>query len=112
MEWRARGIGGPQRASFPSTFRIVDASFRPFGKEAHRIRHAQGDELSVYQREVSIAGVPRRNWHVLAEAEDVEPVDPDVITRLGAAIVFHILELRTGQAIQRPSFRALSAADR
>src|SRR5262249_54904861 len=50
-----------------------------------------------------------RHRHVLAEAEGVELVDPGVIARLGRAALAHVLELRAGERIERPAFRAMLA---
>src|SRR4029079_5345012 len=58
------------------------------------------------QRVVQIAGGDR---HVFAETERVELVYPREVARLDAAGGFDRVELRAGQWIQRPAFRAVLA---
>src|SRR5690242_20945813 len=51
MERGAGGEGRPHRSPLPAALGIVDAPVHALGVEAHRVRHAQVDELAVDQRE-------------------------------------------------------------
>src|SRR5262245_5480953 len=96
MEHRSGGVGRPQSSALPTGVGIVNASFRPFGEEANGVGHAQVDKLPIHQgqhRVVQIAGGER---HVPSQPERVEPIDPGVVARLGAAVVWYVLKLWSG----------------
>src|SRR5207237_3819061 len=93
----------------PVLFRVVDAPVEPLGVIAHRVRHAQHDELALDQREQRIVEVAGGDRHVLAEAKGVELVDPGVIARLDAARVGDVLELRSWERVKSPAFGAVLA---
>ncbi len=52
LDVERRPVAGrhPQFTAFPAGFRVVDAAFEPLGEEAHRIGHAQLDDLAADQR--------------------------------------------------------------
>src|SRR5438270_868949 len=112
MEVGARAGGRPKAASLPPGLRIVDAAVDILREEAHRIRHAEVDDLAVDHRHQRLAAVRLRDRHVLTEAEGVEAVDPQVVRMVRAALLVHALELRPGHAIERPAFGTELAARR
>ena len=78
--------------------------------EAHRIRHAQRDELAVDQCLDRIRHVAGRHRHVPAQPERVELVDEHLIARLYCAgLVLDVLELRPWELIERPALRTVAA---
>src|SRR5436309_945780 len=50
VERRAAGVSGPHAPPLPADGWIVDTAVHAFGVEAHGIRHAQCDKLSIHQR--------------------------------------------------------------
>src|SRR5262249_26244201 len=107
---RAARIGRPQTFAFPASIWIIDAAIETLGVEAHRIRHAQRDELAVHQRLDRIRQIAGRHRHILAEPEGIELIDPGVVARLHRArLVLDVLELRPRELIERPAFRAVAA---
>src|SRR5215470_4238954 len=109
MERGAGGEGRPHRPPLPAGLGIVDAPVHALGVEAHRVRHAQVDELAVDQREQRLVGVAGGERHVLAEPERVVLVHPAVVAGLGASRLAHVGELRTGERVERPALRAVLA---
>src|SRR5258708_24038968 len=112
MEHGALAIGGPQALALPAAIGIIDPAIDVFGEEAHRIGHRDGDELAIDQRENPAVEIAHGDGHVLAEAENVELVDPGVIARFGAAGVFDVAHLRTGKRIERPPLWAMRTGGR
>src|SRR3954467_9087649 len=109
MEWRAVAIGAPETFAFPSGVRIVDPPIHALGEEAHRIGHAELDELAVDQNVQRVRIVAGGHRNVFAETERVVLIDERVIARFRAAGVRYGFELRAGQRIKRPTFRAVLA---
>ena len=58
MERRAAAERRPQSAALPAGIGIVDAAVEALGVEAHRIGHAQDDELAVDQRDERSLSLP------------------------------------------------------
>src|SRR5262249_9952888 len=109
VERRAVAIGRPQSPPLPAGIGVVDASVEAFGEEAHRIRHAELDELAVHEHVQRIRIVTGGDRNILAQPERVVLIDPGVVARLGTAGFGRadIGELRPGQRIERPALRAV-----
>src|SRR5262249_37561361 len=105
VEDRAAAERRPKPAAFPARVRVIDASVDILGEEAERIGHANVDQLAVDDGEQRLRAVRGRDRYVLAEAERVVAIDPDVIGVVGTALRVHALELRPGHPIDGPSFR-------
>src|SRR5258706_13078428 len=108
MRLRPAGILRPQAPALPAGIHVVDASVEILGEEAHRIRNADRDPLAVHERIERIRIVARRDGSVLAQAERVVLVDPDVIGRFGARAgraLGHV-ELRPTHLVEREAYRA------
>src|SRR5260221_4519792 len=102
----AISIRAPQAAAFPARIRIVDASIKALGIEAHGVRDSQRDHLSVLQGNEAVTEIGGRDRNVLAEPERVVLVDPGVIARLGAG-VGEAFETGAGLFVERPAFRTM-----
>src|SRR5213593_303806 len=107
VERRPGAVGRPQPFALPAAIRIVDAAVHPLGVEAHRIGNAQVHELAVHEGEQRLVGVAGGDRDALAEPERVELIDPDVVARLGAARLRHVLQLRAGEWIECPALGAV-----
>src|SRR5580765_4414335 len=105
---RPARIGRPQPLAFPAAVRIVDSPVEALGVEAHWIRHAQGDELSIHQPLERIRHVAGCEGNILAEPEGIELIDPGLITGLHRTRFVHAFELRTGELVQGPAFRTMA----
>src|SRR6185436_18342013 len=69
----------------------------------------QLDELAVDERQNPAVKVAHGDRHIPTETEGVVPVDPDVVARLGAAVVGDALELWSWEGVERPAFGAVRA---
>src|SRR5262249_2293141 len=98
-----RAVAGrhPQPPALPPGLRIVDAAVDALGEEAHRIRHAQLNDLSVGQGGQRIRKMAGADRDVPAQAEDVVLVDPGVVRALGSALPAG--ERWPGNRIERPA---------
>src|SRR5437879_465672 len=107
VEQRAGARGGPQGAAFPAGLRVVDAAVDVLREQARGIGQPEREELAVGERVDRVAQVAHRDRHVPAEAQDAEPVHPDVVARLGAAGRAHVAQLRPGERVERPALGAM-----
>src|SRR5262249_34382159 len=75
----------------------------------HWVWHVENDPLSRVgqQGEKRFRSSAGGDWNVLAQAQDVELVDPCVVDHFAADIFYGALELRSGRPIQRPPLRAV-----
>src|SRR5687768_11428825 len=109
MEGRARADGRPETAPLPPRVRIIDAAVQPLGVEPHRVGDAQDDELSILEREQSLALVPGVDGHIRAEAERVELVHPGVVAPFTTPRARDVAQLRQRLGVEAPSFRTMFA---
>src|SRR5882762_7083358 len=109
VEQRAGTRGGPEGAALPAGFRIVDAAVDILREKARGIGQPEREEPAVGERVDRVAQVAHRDQHVPAEAQDAEPVHPDVVARLGAAGRPHVAQLRPGERVERPALGAMLA---
>src|SRR5581483_3891274 len=86
---------------------IVDTAVESLCVIAHRVRHAQRQELAVHQREHAFGEIAGRDRRVFAQAERVIYIDEVVIRRFGTAIFHRALVVRAGESVQRPAFGAV-----
>src|SRR5262245_2214594 len=103
MERGARGHGGPQPATLPAAFRIVDSSVHPLRIEAEWIRHPQHDPFAILQRQQRLGCVAGTDWCVRAEAERVELIDPRIVAALRASAIGDALHLRERLGVEGPT---------
>src|SRR5262249_21919313 len=96
--------GHPQSPALPPGLRIIDATVDALGEEAHRIRHAQLDDLSIRQGVQRIREIAGADRNVLTQAENVVLIDPRVVRALGSALPAG--EGWPGNRIERPAFGA------
>src|SRR5262245_8358774 len=101
-------VRGPEPASLPTCTRIVDAAVEPLRIEAHRIRHAQHEHLSVLERDHAVVEIAGCNRHVLAKSKRVVLIDPGVVARL-SAVVADTPEAWSRELMEAPAFRAMVA---
>src|SRR5258706_16314689 len=108
MRLRTSGILRPQTPALPAGVHVVDAPVEILGEEAHRIRHADRHKLAVDKRIERIRVVARGDGNVLAQAERVVLIDPDVIGRFGgcAGRAFGYIEFWPRHLIELEAFRA------
>src|SRR4051812_38596519 len=109
MEWRAVAGAGPYAAAFPARVRVVDATVKRLGVEAHRIGDDHVDHLAILERDQRLVLVAGRERGVLAEAERVVLVDPGVVARFRRAGARIAGELRSWERIERPALGAMLA---
>src|SRR5687767_13973604 len=112
VERGASADSGPETTPLPVGVRIVDAAVQPLGIEAHRIRNAKDDPLSILQHKQPlglIAGVDR---NVLPEAERVELIHPRVIAPFATTGAGDVAELREWFSVEGPSLRTVLAGSR
>src|SRR5262249_36860708 len=105
---RAVAVGAPQPAAFPARIRIVDAAVEALGVEAHRIRDADRDHLSVLECHEAVVEVRGRHRDVFAKPQGVVLVDPGVVARFDAGGL--ALEARARVTIERPALWAMIAS--
>src|SRR5262249_39978865 len=101
-----RAVAGrhPQSPALPPGLRIIDATVDALGEKAHRIRHAQLDDLSIRQGVQRIRKIAGADRNVLTQAENVVLIDPRVVRALGGAL--SASEGWPGNRIERPALGA------
>ena len=98
----------PDPSAFPARAGIVDSPIQPLAEEtSQRIRHAKIVELAIHEREHSLGEVSGRQRHVLADTQQIEPIDEVVVSRFGATGVRRALVVRPRERIERPAFAAV-----
>src|SRR4029077_6808479 len=104
-----RAWSPPQPPSLPPRAFVVDPAVDVLRKEPRRIRQPQHHEIAVDERQDRVRAVAHRDRNVFPQSQNSKEVDPDVITRLRAARVLHVAELRSGKLVQRPALGAVLA---
>src|SRR5499427_3714273 len=103
VEHGARARSCPEGLALPARVRIVDTPVDQLGEEAQRVRHAEIHDLAVDDRHQRLAAVRHRDRHVVAEAERVVAIDPQVIRVVRNARGVDALELRPGHLVDGPA---------
>ena len=82
---RVEAVVEPEAATLPAGLRVVDATVEPALVGVQRVRDAQGDPLlRLLVEDLQRVGVgPVQDHRVLAQAERVEPVNPEVVVQVG-----------------------------
>src|SRR5262249_30366441 len=107
VEGRTCRVGRIDGLSFPAGVRIIDATVDTLTVEAHRVRYSQREELTVDECEQSFGFIAGRQRNVFPDAKHVEPIDKVVVRRIGAGRVGGSLEVRAGECVEGPPFRAM-----
>src|SRR5262249_41791223 len=99
VERRAGCVRRVDSFALPAGVRVVDAAVHTLREETHRIRHAECQEFAVDERQQPFRKIARRDGDLLADAEQVEPIDEVVVDGVGAAAVDRAFVVRPGQRI-------------
>src|SRR5213083_571918 len=97
MEGRSGAVGRPQSLALPTSIRIVETPIHPLGVEAHGIRNAKGDELSIHENQQHLVNIADGDGHIRTQTERIVLIDPNVISNLSATGIRHPLELWPGE---------------
>src|ERR1051325_474759 len=99
---------GPQSASLPTAFGIVNSAIEPFGVKAQQIRHAEDNHLAILHGDQTIVQIARRHRNVLTQTKRVVLINPRVITRF-RTVFTNAVETGPRVLIKRPPFGAVIA---
>src|SRR5262245_26967947 len=99
MEYGARARCCPESVTFPASAWVIDTSIDVLAEETHRIGNVDVHELTVDERQESLAAVRFCDRHVRSKPERIVSIHPNVVSMVSAARLRDVLELRPGEWI-------------
>src|SRR5262245_19766773 len=99
MEYGACARCCPESVTFPAGAWVIDTSIDVLAEETHRVGNMDVHELTVDERQESLAAVRFRDRHVRSQPERIVAIHPDIVSMVSAARLRDVLELRPGEGI-------------